>query len=70
MLNNDVDVAFKFVIDNIDDVDKLFKLFKLSNIVFDVVFKLFIDKTDDVDKLVKSVLNDAVTLLLKGRQKL
>ena len=28
LLNNVVDVAFKFLIDNIDDVDKLFKLFK------------------------------------------
>ena len=28
LLNIDVDVAFKLLIDNIDDVDKLFKLLK------------------------------------------
>ena len=54
LFNNDVDVAFKLLIDNVELVDKLFKLL---NIVFDVLFKLLIDNVDVCDKLFKFVVN-------------
>ena len=40
MFNNDVDVAFKLLIDNVELVDNEFKL---ENIVPDVAFKFDID---------------------------
>ncbi len=50
LFNNDVDVAFKLLIDNIEFDDKLFKLL---NIVVDVAFKLLIDNIEFDDKLFK-----------------
>ncbi len=48
LLNIDVDVLFKLLIDNIEFVDKLFKLL---NVLVDVAFKLLIDNIEFVDKL-------------------
>ena len=66
LLNIDVDVAFKLLIDNVELVDKLFKLL---NIVVDVAFKLLIDNIDDVDKLfklLKVVVDVAFKLLINN----
>jgi hypothetical protein len=63
LLNIDVDVLFKLLIDNIELVDKLFKL--LNNVV-DVAFKLLIDNVELVDnefKLLNTVV-DVVFILL------
>ena len=50
LLNIDVDVLFKLLIDNIELVDNLFKLLK---VVVDVLFKLLIDNIEFVDILFK-----------------
>ena len=54
LLNNDVDVKFKFDIDKVEFVDRLFKL---VNIVVEVLFKLLIDNVELVDKLLTFVVN-------------
>ncbi len=46
LLNNDVDEAFKLLIDNIELVDNEFKLL---NIVVEVLFKILIDNIELVD---------------------
>ena len=61
LFNNDVDVAFKLLIDKVEFVDKLFKL---VNIVYEVLFRLVIDKVDALDKLFKLV-NIVVDVLFK-----
>ncbi len=52
LFNNDNDVAFKLLIENVEALDKLFKL---VNIVVDVAFKLLIDNVEALDKLFKLV---------------
>ena len=63
LFNNDVDVAFKLLINKVELVDKLFKL---VNIVFDVLFKLVIDNLELVDKLFKlvNIVFDVLFILL------
>ena len=61
LLNIDVDVLFKLLIDNVELVDKLFILL---NIVVEVLFKLLIDNVELVDKLFK-LLNIVVEVLFK-----
>ena len=66
LLNIDVDVLFKLLIDNIELVDKLFKLLK---IVVDVAFKLLIFNIEFVDnefKLLNIVVDVAFILLIEN----
>ena len=64
MFNNDVDVKFKLLIDNVEFVDNEFKLLK---IVVDVALKLFIAVKNtefDVVKLANIVVETAFKLLI------
>jgi len=61
LLNIDVDVLFKLLIDNIELVDKLFKLLK---VVVDVAFKLLINNIELIEKLFK-LLKVVVDVLFK-----
>ena len=63
LFNNDVDVAFKLLIDRVEFEDNEFKLL---NIVDDVVFKLLIDRVEFVDNEFKlvNIVDDVVFKLL------